>query len=442
MASVYSENIKIYNAEAFKNSVTATNNSIYFTFGKCSPWSNDAAPPQTNTSVSTFNDIWKNMIGAKVITGLDVRHVIPRHQWTANTVYDMYDDCTCSINLFSENTKFYVVTTDYNVYKCISNNDGANSTAKPTSVVTSATFTTADGYVWKYMYTIPAADQLKYTTESYIPVKTLTVNDSSLQWLVQANATPGSINAYKITNSGNNYSNANNITITVSGDGTGANAIAQVNTSSNTISNIVVINPGLNYTYADVTVTDTGSGSNASVRAIISPPGGHGSDALRELGGAYLILNPRLQRSEGNKFPVTNDYRQISLIANPYKRDTTAVSTNSVIQQYTTLTLNGVTSSYAQDEYVYQGGSLNAAYFKGVVLEWDSSNSKIKLTNVVGTPTTEILTGASSLCIGYVDSVTYPELEVYSGQLLYTDNIKPISRDNDQVEDFKIILKF
>ena len=252
----------------------------------------------------------------------------------------------------------------------------------------------------------------------------------------------GKIDKITVTNSGNNYSNANNITITVSGDGTGANAIAQVNTSSNTISNIVVINPGLNYTYADVTVTDTGSGSNASVRAIISPPGGHGSDALRELGGAYLVLNPRLQRSEGDKFSVTNDYRQISLIANPYKRDTTAVSTNSVIQQYTTLTLNGVTSSYAQDEYVYQGGSLNAAYFKGVVLEWDSSNSKIKLTNVVGTPTTEILTGASSLCIGYVDSVTYPELEVYSGQLLYTDNIKPISRDNDQVEDFKIILKF
>jgi hypothetical protein len=76
------------------------------------------------------------------------------------------------------------------------------------------------------------------------------------------------------------------------------------------------------------------------------------------------------------------------------------------------------------------------------VLEWDGGNNTIKLTNTSGTPTTDLLIGNTSTASRFVDSVTNPDLEIYSGKLIYTNNIVPISRAADQTEDFKIVLKF
>ena len=444
MVAVYSKNLQIFNAEQFKESVSEQARSrLFLTFGRAFSWANDAAPPQANSSVISSTEVWNNMIGAKLITGFDISHVIPRNDWTANTSYDAYDHCTCSINLFNPNTKFYIVTPEWNVYKCISNNSGSISTVKPTSISTTSTVTEVDGYVWKYMYTISPSDRLKFTTTGYIPVKTLSVDDNSLQWHVQQNAVDGAINAIKISDGGQNYSNANNIVITITGDGKNATAIAQVNTSSNTISNIIVTNPGREYTYATVTVTDTtGAGSNAALRAIISPPGGHGSDALRELGGSYLLLNPRLSGTESNVLDIDNEYRQLSIMKDPYSYGTNTIASNTVLSQLTVLTLNGTSNDYVEDEIVYQGTSLQAASFSGVVVSWDPTNKIIKLSNVQGTPTTELLIGQNSGANRFVDSVTNPGLQPRSGQLLYIDNVTPIQRDADQIEDFKIVLKF
>ena len=110
--------LRINNAEQLKESVSEpANNRIYLTFGKTDGWANDAAPPSANATVATFNEIWFNMIGGKLITGNDIRHVIPRHDWTPETVYTAYDHM--NENMYNE--KFYVVNSDYSVYKCIAN---------------------------------------------------------------------------------------------------------------------------------------------------------------------------------------------------------------------------------------------------------------------------------------------------------------------------------
>lgn len=444
MVAVYSKNLQIFNAEQFKESVSEELGSkLYLTVGKVSPWPNDATPPQANSSVISATEVWNNMIAAKLITGFDISHVIPRHDWVANTSFAAYDHCTCSINLFDQNTAFYIVSTDWNVYKCISNNNGSISTVMPTTLSTTSTVTEVDGYVWKYMYTISPAERLKFTTLNYIPVKTLTVNDNSLQWQVQQNAVDGAINAIKIVNAGQNYSNANNLTVTITGDGINATAIAQVNVSSNTISNIIVTNPGRDYTYAFVNLTDSsGSGSNASFRAMISPPGGHGSDPLRELGGSYLLLNPRLSGTETNIIDIDNEYRQLAIIKDPYIYGTETVSSNTVHSQLTTITVNGTSNDYNEDETVYQGTSLATSTFSGTVVSWNPIESILKLSNVRGIPTTELLIGETSGANRFVSSVTNPGLQPRSGQLLYIDNVTPIQRDADQIEDFKIVLKF
>lgn len=417
---------------------------MYFTFGKPYPWANDASPQQANTSVTSLNEVWDNMIGAKLITGNEVSHVTYRNDWTANTAYDAYDHCTCSLQLFNENVKFFIVTSDWNVYKCLSNNNGNISTVMPTQILTDRAVEEVDGYVWKYMYTISDAEKSRYVTNKYIPVKTLQSNDGSFQWLVQTAATSGAIEAIKVTNGGTNYSNASNIVITITGDGFGANAVARINTASNTVSNVAIVTKGSGYTFANVNITG-GGGSNATFRAMISPTGGHGSDPIRELGASNLIINPRLQASENNKFPTTNDYRQISLIQDPFVRLTENVASNVTYSQYTTIYLDtGRDDVFSQDEIVWQGLTLANATFKGVVLSYDSANSILRVTNAQGLVKTEELkssNGASRIPSG--DIATIPgELQPYTGKLLYINNVTPIARAADQTEDFKIILKF
>lgn len=442
MVSVHSKNLEITNAIQFRESVSEQSNTkIYLTFGKVEPWSNDAAPPQANSSVSTLYQVWDNMIGGKLITGNDIHHVIRRINWTANTVYNQYDSLTSSLILFSANVNFYVVTDELNVYKCISNNYSSRSTVKPTSVSTTSTSSTADGYVWKFMYNISPSERIKFTTSDYIPVKKLSSNDNSLQWQVQENATEGAINHIQVTNGGLNYFVNSALSISITGDGTGANAFARVNTVSNTIANVVIDSVGSEYTYATVTLTSN-TGSNASFRAIISPPNGHGSDALRELGGANLMINPRLRGTETGILSVANEFRQISLIEDPTFFNQSNVASNTVFSQLTSLTVNGSSVEYDEDEIVYQGTSLSTSTFSGRIAEWDSSNSIMRLTNVTGNPTTDLLIGANTGAARFVDSVTNPTLKRYSGNLLYIDNIKPIQRAVDQTEDFKIILKF
>ena len=446
MVAVFSENLRITNAKSFKDTIErqVANSRVYFTYGRIQPWANDAAPDQANSSVIMFNDVWNNMIGAKLLVGSEVSHAIPRNNWTANTKYDMYDACECSLLLYNQNTKFFIVTPDWNVYKCLSNaSSSGNSTVMPTQTFTDRAIEESDGYVWKYMYTISEAEIIKYTTENYIPVKTLEYDDGSLQWDVQQAAIEGAIEAVKVTNGGSNYSNASNIVITITGDGTGATANARINAISKTVSNISMISIGSGYTYATISITG-GGGTGATARAMIAPPGGHGNDPLYELGGGNLILNPRLQYDETGKFPTTNEFRQIALIYNPVEKSTGRKAANAVYGQTVTAIFEPGTTNFVQDEIVYQGPTLELATFTGRVASWDATNNSIALTNTQGSLTTDILLGTTSGATRVVlsGSINDKQLRPYSGELLYIDNIKPITRAPDQVEDFKLLLRF
>lgn len=440
MSSVHSKYLQVFNAKQFKESVSEPGSSnVYLTIGKSSAWVDDNSPDQANTSVNAFYDAWNNMIGGKKLTGNDMRHVVPRFNWAANTVYNAYVDSLDSKSLKSDTNKFYVVTDDWNVYKCIANNYGANSTTKPTSILTSTDFQTQDGYIWKYMYTVSNEEILRFVTDDYIPVKTLTVNDGSLQWLVQNASISGAIHSVLLSNSGT-YT-ANDITVTISGDGSDATGIAVRNTQTNQIDSIVMTNRGINYTYANVSISsDTGSGAVA--KAIISPPGGHGSDPLIELGGSNLVVNMRIKATENGKISVENEYRQIALIEDPRLYDGTAIMSNTSVNQLTNITLNGTSVDYIKDEIVYQGLSLATSTFRGNVVEWDSANNILKLSNTQGVPSSELVNGLTSTASRFLSSVKNPDMKRYTGNLLYINNISPIQRSSDQVEDFKIILKF
>jgi hypothetical protein len=111
----------------------------------------------------------------------------------------------------------------------------------------------------------------------------------------------------------------------------------------------------------------------------------------------------------------------------------------------------------------------------GKVVEWDSSNSILYYTQErfgdFGTNSTtgsyvafsgaNVVTGATSSAVGtpdsgadslvtlaggntisFTDGYANPELAADSGNLIYLENRKPISRSNDQIEDIKVIVEF
>lgn len=88
----------------------------------------------------------------------------------------------------------YCLTTNNNVYKCISNNNYSKSEYVP-NYTGSEIFTTKDGYQWKFMYTIKDSDLMKFTNKNFIPCPINNLNYTS----------NGKLEQFKIINSGYGY---------------------------------------------------------------------------------------------------------------------------------------------------------------------------------------------------------------------------------------------
>ena len=570
MAALVTNKFRIHNAkqfvEAFDEVSTTSgaavsdssgllNTNMYLFIGKVTGWSDDANPPSPTDSVAnTHYENWRDMIAAKKITSSDVSHVIPRKNWTNNSNYFAFTDNAAT--LFSQD--FYVMTTDYNVYKCLSNSDtnssgsvAGTSTVQPTGTGTSI-ISTADGFKWKFMYQISASDALKFVTPNYIPVDTVrrangllaNTNDNApgqVQFDVEtaaASSGNGAIEVIHMTARGGQYqgetgnlSAATNTTtvtiagtsisaddalvnsdiyftsgdaagsggtitdyngtskvvtfspavssapsaadgyaigpkIVISGDGQGANARATVN-ATGSINAVTVIAGGNNYSNASITVVTNSSQSNsynpspaATLTPIIGPRGGHGSDAVQELGGFFSLVNARLEYSESNNFTTDNDFRKVGLLAQP-KFANGDFATTSVVDQATSIVVsswNG--TAFVVDELV-TGATSGAT---GRVIDFTGNNT-LRLSDIIpaGNSTTagyngifgyftntEVIaantsgaggSGASATANGS-GAIVGGDLERFSGDIIYVENRSPVSRASDQIEDVKLIIEF
>jgi hypothetical protein len=462
MAAIITSKFRIHNAESFKEgfSETAATN-MYLGIGRPQGWTNDNSPDTPVDTVADEYYYWDDMLAVKRIQSSDVSHAVPRRNWTSGKYYDVYrhdyNGTTTGVNIDSGasttpaslyEANFFVVTDEYNVYKCLDNRDTTNSvvvsTTKPTGTSTSP-ITTADGYVWKYMYTISPADVIKFVSTDFIPVKTLGTNPGSTdayydQWLVEAAAVDGSLDTVLVTGSGTGYTSAPAVTIT--GDGTGATATATIDVGSGEVTAITITNAGSGYTFANVGISG-GGGASATATAFITPKGGHGANPVEELGGYYVMMNVRLEYDDGSgDFPIDNDYRRIVLIRDPYNYGTTTVSTASTLKATNELTFSSGSGTFTQDETI-TGGTSGAV---GRITSIDGSTIRyilLRTDNTVGAAfqTSETITGGSSSATGTIDTLTNPEVQPDSGDVIYVENRRPINRASDQIEDIKIIVE-
>lgn len=431
MPGLATSNFRLHNAEQFVEAFSETaNTSMYLYIGGTSPYPANA--DETGNYPTPINDTanieyipWRDTIAAKRIQSSDIANGIRRLDWATGTVYDAYDHTDATLS----SADFYIITEEYNVYKCLSNNYGAASTVKPTGTGTSE-ITLADNYIWKYMYTVSTSDALKFVTRDYIPVKT----DNT----VSAAAVDGAIHYVKKLTGGSGYFQANT-TVTIVGDGVSATASPVI--VGGQLTQVTISNKGSGYTYATAVIA--GAGVGATAIPIISPKNGHGHDAVKELYGTYVMINARLAGSESSTIPTSNDYRKLGLVRDPFLFETTTVAYGSnyrATYRYTFGT--SPTALYQADETV--SATVGGVTTTAVVVEYDSANKQLYTTKPIpkDITTSTAITGLTSGAVGTPTSIDTPGLAPYTGDILYIENRGKITRTADQIEDIKLIIEF
>lgn len=501
--------------EIIDNITSGTSNYYAFAANPIAYTGNTTPEVANSDYQTTFTNDWLMLFGKKLKTA-DIVPFIEKNIWTANTRYDRYDNT--SNTLYYDNN-YYVITNAaetggyYHIYKCIDNDANTNSTINPSSIGTPTqayTFTTSDGYKWRYISSISSANWDKFSSTDYAPVyaNSLIVSSANtyagVEVLVISNSGNG-YNAYTdgivqsvinstviqlqsnasssasfYTNSGiyiyntisstsqllgvsgytvnalgnwitlDTPANTTNITAGVTqykispkvkfySDGTEPQAYTNINTTSNSIGSITLLDIGADITWCNVEI-QSAYGSGANVYAIVPPPGGHGSNPYSELNLKGLVFGFNFSNTEANTIPAANlVYNKIGIIKNPYAL-TANISTGIVSKgsAYTANTFDNllkVTSTYSTANVgeTLIGSNSGA---RGIVAFANSTvihlagdknfiNGEYVSTNAASNVGTITITSSGSI---YTKDIIP----------LYVQNINNVNRSNTQVEAFKI----
>ncbi len=391
-------------------------------------------------------------------------------------------------------SKFYVMNGEYQVFKCLYNGEnaanatGQNVTYEPKSSPSAGEGTFANGiftepagtggYIWKHMYTLTTGDVLSFLSTDFMPIA---ASGEASRTAVEALAVDGGVSVVLDNAQGTTGLPASETLYTaIVGDGT--NGVVKFETTAGGgISSISVEAAGSGYTYGSVILTQattftdagltTGYGSAFTAvggfEVIVSPEGGHGSSAEAELFAKRVMTNIRLTYAEGSgDFPVDNDFRRIGIIQDPLDYGTTNVATDPTRRGTFAVKLNGATADYVADETITQ--TVTGGTAKGTVVSWDTTNGILKYFQSPTTHTdsgvvrafesnaANAVVGGTSTASGTVDTaqntalvevsftggLATPEIEPNSGDIVYIENRRQITRAPDQIEDIKLVIEF
>lgn len=478
---------------------------------------------------NSVNFVGNVFTGNTVVIGNEFKEVIAVR---SNEVIAVNSNLTISLSntsvLRKDNTypqyanNFYVRNTRDQVFKCLFNNSGVNSTIEPTididgQLPENPFIQTSDGYKWKYMYTIAPGLKQKFFTDRWMPV----ANDAA----VKATATEGRIDIINVLWGGSGHlgggnSNTSRILTITNTDGANANLSCKV--SNGVITSVVMLNGGNNYTTGVVTVTDNDKLGNTTLTGTInvsgtavsgnlsnttyflgnvfpndiitvnnesrnvvtvisatsltvnsaftymanteigqisrstakfdiefSPLGGHGHFPAEELGARNLMISVEFDGNEGDTLPVSDglndfDFNQISLIENPLIANgvSFADETNYRVTTRVLVSDPGI-SNFINDETLYVGTTLSTATMVANVAHWSPADNYLYINNITGSfSAAQLVRGNSSGTVATVLEIANSEVKLYSGDVLYIENRENIVRNEDQIEQVKIVLAF
>jgi hypothetical protein len=482
MAAILTDKFRVVFAEKFKEAIALGENatltallkaadpnyeatSVWLFFAKPTNWINNIPLDPIDNQENHYK-IYDQIIGLKRVTSSEIRGVIRTNTWTSGTTYDIYRDDYGNIvsqvgavttyiqsNNFEQKlyeTNFYVITSEYKVYKCLANNNGSASTVEPSST-NNAPFTLSDGYTWKYMYTINANDFEKFKTDEYVPIPALSAIDPN-NVVASGDNYGGAIYNVLITTQGQGYQTGQQFDIV----GDGENGKIQVETVSadGGITSIKIINPGSNYTYARI---NSVGGSGATFNPIITSKEGLGKFIGRELGAYRIALHARLDK---NDFVFGNDFSIVGLLYNPIisqgvgniaigtkQLKLTAALSNSNANVYNDLSIvdsvTGASGRIVHYEADIQNDDYRIYYIQEDLVGYGLNSEGLKF-DFAPDSNINIANGQETATIAAagLSSVKDSEVKRGSGEIIYIDNRNTISRSEDQTEDFKIIVEF
>tara|TARA_B100000575_G_scaffold241278_1_gene204282 strand:+ start:4457 stop:5917 length:1461 start_codon:yes stop_codon:yes gene_type:complete len=486
MPAIITSKFRRNNAQAFQTSFGASGNVYYLGIGKPSAFGTktrpdgrtenlgtDSTPITPADSVQQEYDTFDDLLAVKRINSSDVSFAAPRINWTSGTTYDYYrhdygnritggtsiqSANSGATNLFDAN--FYVMNSNFQVYKCLDNNNDSPSTVEPTGENATLILQTSDDYKWKYMFTLSASAQANFLSTDFMGVS----SNSN----VTNGAVDGAVNIVKIKTAGTGGTAGTYTNIPMRGDGSGGEV--SITITSGSVTAVSVTNKGSGYSYANIRVSDIntaggGSLTGAELDCIIEPKGGHGFDPFEELGAFFVILNTSFEGAEtanSGDFTTANDFRRVALIRDP--KSSGSAATVTTLRATRAVRFSGTPGSFQVDEKITQTNTGAV----GKVVQFDSANKILFYTqtrysdegvdangNRILFSGTDVITGATSSATGTPTGVTetignvslisghsLPEIDEDSGDVMYIENRAPVARSADQTENVKLIIEF
>jgi hypothetical protein len=448
MPAIITSELRKQIARDFFDQFSTGQDRYYIGIGRSEQWdSTDRVPTPQDTPVDITGARHQLQSIKKVE---DSSLVVPRNNWTSGFIYSQYDDTVAGYS----NPPYYVKTENNHVYICLSTGRNAQGVAVPSTIEPTGaplrSFQTADGYVWKFIYTISAQRANSFVAANFMPVQQVpSVNSASTgivlhQYAVQQAAIRGAILSIAMINGGSGYTSRPTVNIT-SVSGGNALASAFIDSSLGIVTKVeldadsTTFHHGSGYLSADIEFTG-GGGTGALARAILGPDSGIGRDARVDLKASSIMYHSKLEGDDSD-FIVGQDFRQVTLIRNPRRRDGSNFNdlTGNCLDK---LTLSNIITVFQKDKILQGQTSLAEAYIDNIDSNEIYYHQTVD-TGFVRFQDGEILQEKNGAGEGIIDSgYIASEVDRDAGSILYIDNRGAVLRDPTQAEDVKVIIQF
>jgi len=434
--------------------VDSAANKYYVAVGRPVDWNAEDEAPTPSNTIRTIRDAQQNFTSIKNVEAHSF--VVPRASWTLGAIYQGYNDNSSG----HANNSFYVITEENNVYVCLEAGKNAQgqtvtSTVKPSGTLTTS-FETADGYVWKFLYSVGALRASQFLSANFMPVTKFPAagNDDPADHVeqvgIQNAAVAGQIAGFEVLSGGSGYTTVP--TISVVGDGVAANAVAHI--SGGAVTKVTIADSdglkahGRNFSFAHVDVTG-GNGTGANIRPILSPAAGFGADPRDDLKATAIMFTAKPDGDEGSNWVVGNDFRQVSLVKNIQVPNASTLFGGVTGNALRRMKFSSIGASFSLDKiivgstsgaqaYVVKTDSDEVWYIQDSDTQFKSFQEQESITQI-GTSGNGVLdlTSADGDTLAYLNA----DVDTSTGEVIYIDNRAAVQRSADQTEDIKIIIQ-
>ena len=449
MPAIITRQLRKILARNFFDGFNLNSNNYYVGIGRPEQWDSQDNVPIPEDTITDIRQVRDQLMSVKKVQA--VSQVVPRNNWASGTIYSQYDDLVSGYP-----TRPYYVKTDNNqVYVCLETGRDADgnivpSTVEPTSANDNS-FRLGDNYVWKFLYTISAADANQFMSSNFMPVKQQGPTDSNSTGIelrhesVQNNTKPAMVTSLILTNGGSGYTSVPSVSVSTA-TGSGASATAHIDSALGIVTHITIdpdsstLAHGNSYYNTPVVTITGGGGAGATARAVVSPDSGIGRDAREDLRSTGVMFHSQLEPDDSD-FITGQDFRQVSLWRDPRERSG-SLFTDLTGNAMDKMTLSSIVTAFTRDKKL-EGQTSGAIAYVDHIDSNEIYYHQTDSTGYVAFIDGELVQELNGAGDGVIDSaLIQPKYDKDTGDILYIDNRAAVLRDPTQTEDVKIIISF